>query len=143
MQSSSSPQSRGQTKKGLFVFITSVPLRLGGTARLEIIFPNFDGMSLLKLQHPGLPLTASIRVRPHTIMSLAYLNLFVKRQKVLVVGPFGLVVLGSNRSHYRPPFHPCRPIAGRCHHRCTTQKMVATFLYPLRHRIGGPGLFWR
>jgi hypothetical protein len=27
-------------------------------ASLETIFPNFDGMSLLKLQHLGLPLTA-------------------------------------------------------------------------------------
>ncbi len=61
-----------------------MPLHLCGTARLEIILPNFDGMSLLKLQQPGLPLTASISLLPHTVMSLAYLNLFVKRQKVLV-----------------------------------------------------------
>jgi hypothetical protein len=58
MQSSSSPRSRGQTKKGLFCLHSSQPLRLGGTAPLEIIFYNSDGMSLMKLQQPGLPLTA-------------------------------------------------------------------------------------
>jgi hypothetical protein len=61
MQSNSSPQSRGQTEKGLFCLHSSLPLRLGGTAHLEIIFPNFDGMSPLNLQHPGLPLTAPSR----------------------------------------------------------------------------------
>ena len=67
-----------------FCLHSSVPLHLCGTARLEIIFPNFDGMSLLKLQHPGLPLTASIRLLPHAFTTLAYSDLFVKRQKVLV-----------------------------------------------------------
>jgi len=42
-----------------FCLHSSVPLRLCGTKHLAILFYNSHGMSLLKLQQPGLPLTAS------------------------------------------------------------------------------------